>query len=97
MEDHGWHLFPIIIKPSSPVPQNEFINLLAKMGIGTSVHYKPLHRMSYYKNTYDLKHIDFPNTEKIWNGIVSLPIYPDLKYDELNFICQTTTVLMLKK
>ena len=58
-------------------------------GIGTSVHYKPLHRMTYYMETYNLNPGDFPQTEKIWKGTVSLPIYPDLKEDELQYICKT--------
>jgi dTDP-4-amino-4,6-dideoxygalactose transaminase len=88
LEDHSWHLFPIIIKPGAPVTRNDFILQMAKAGIGTSVHYKPLHRMTYYKETYKLNPEDFPNTEMIWNGTVSLPIYPGLTDAELNFICQ---------
>lgn len=89
IEHHSWHLFPIIVRPESKVSRNEFIKLMADEGIGTSVHYKPLHRMSYYKETYRLNPEDFPNTERIWNGTVSLPIYPELKNIELKFICQT--------
>lgn len=89
LEDHSWHLFPIIIRPESAVSRNEFIQIMAKEGIGTSVHYKPLHHMSYYKEFYMLNPDDFPNTEKIWKGTVSLPIYPELKEEELKFICET--------
>jgi dTDP-4-amino-4,6-dideoxygalactose transaminase len=88
MEHHAWHLFPIIIKPEAKITRNEFIQKMASEGIGTSVHYKPLHRMQYYKNYYKLRPKSFPNTEKIWNGTVSLPIYPGLKNYELKFICQ---------
>jgi dTDP-4-amino-4,6-dideoxygalactose transaminase len=97
MENHSWHLFPITIRPEAPVSRNEFIKLLAKEGIGTSVHYKPLHRMTYYKETYHLNPEDFPNTERIWNGTVSLPIYPDLKDDELKYICQTIKRILNQK
>jgi dTDP-4-amino-4,6-dideoxygalactose transaminase len=89
MENHSWHLFPIIIRPEATISRNEFIQRMAKEGVGTSVHYKPLHRMTYYKETYNLNPEDFPNTEKIWNGTVSLPVYPDLKEKELKYICQT--------
>lgn len=89
LENHAWHLFPIIIKPEAPVTRDEFIQLMDKEEISTSVHYKPLHRMSYYKEKYNLNPEDFPNTEKIWSGTVSLPVYPDLKDEELKFICQT--------
>lgn len=88
-EDHAWHLFPVIIKPEAPVSRNGFMELMAKKGIGTSVHYKPLHRMKYYKEAYNLNDSDFPNTERIWQGTVSLPIYPGLNRQELEYICQT--------
>jgi dTDP-4-amino-4,6-dideoxygalactose transaminase len=89
LENHSWHLFPIIIKPESHILRDDFINIMAKFGIGTSVHYKPLHHMTYYKEKYNLIPDEFPNTERIWNGTVSLPIYPDLSDDELNYICKT--------
>lgn len=94
MENHAWHLFPVVIKPDAPVKRNEFIKIMNNNGIGTSVHYKPLHRMSYYKKTYKLDPEDFPNTEMIWNGTVSLPIYPGLKTTELHYICQTIKTIL---
>jgi dTDP-4-amino-4,6-dideoxygalactose transaminase len=95
LEDHSWHLFPIIIKPEAPISRNVFMELMAKKGIGTSVHYKPLHRMMYYKETYDLNCKDFPNTERIWKGTVSLPIYPGLIHSELLYICQTIREILM--
>ncbi|TAJ12118.1 DegT/DnrJ/EryC1/StrS family aminotransferase [Marinilabiliaceae bacterium JC017] len=89
IEHHAWHLFPIKIKPGSPVDRNSFIELMSEKGIGTSVHYKPLHRMTYYKETFNLNSNDFPNAERIWKGTVSLPIYPSLSDVELKYICQT--------
>jgi dTDP-4-amino-4,6-dideoxygalactose transaminase len=69
---------------------------MEQAGIGTSVHYKPLHRMTYYKETYNLNPDDFPNTERIWNGTVSLPIFPDLTNRELKYICQTIKRILTK-
>jgi dTDP-4-amino-4,6-dideoxygalactose transaminase len=86
-ENHSWHLFPVIVRPESKVSRNEFIKILGEEGIGTSVHYKPLHQMTYYKETYSLNPNDFPNTERIWNGTVSLPVYPELDGSKLKFIC----------
>ncbi|MCK5136208.1 MAG: DegT/DnrJ/EryC1/StrS family aminotransferase [Bacteroidales bacterium] len=96
LEHHSWHLFPIIILPESKVSRNEFIDQMTDKGIGTSVHYKPLHRMSYYRDTYNLDPDDFPNTEKIWKGLVSLPIYPDLKDTELKYICESIRLILTK-
>jgi dTDP-4-amino-4,6-dideoxygalactose transaminase len=89
MEDHAWHLFSIVLNERSRVTRNRFIGLMAGKGIGTSVHYKPLHRMTYYKDRYELRPEDFPNAERIWKGCVSLPIYPTLGDEELGYICDS--------
>ncbi|MBI9063361.1 MAG: DegT/DnrJ/EryC1/StrS family aminotransferase [Marinilabiliaceae bacterium] len=94
IDHHAWHLFPIIIKPEAPVCRNDFIELMSKNGIGTSVHYKPLHHMTYYKETYNLNSEEFPNAERIWKGTVSLPIYPNLLDSEVKYICQTIRKLL---
>jgi len=88
-EDHAWHIFPIVLNDQTKVVRNEFIEKMSEAGIGTSVHYKPLHQMSYYKTRYSLKSEDYPNTEKTWKGNVSLPLFPYMKEDELNYVCKT--------
>lgn len=87
--EHACHLYPVLLTDTAPVSRDSVITDLASMGIGTSVHYKPLHRMTYYQKTYDLHPENFPNTEKIWQGTISLPVYPGLSNDELNYICQS--------
>jgi len=87
-EDHAWHLFWIVLGAACPVGRNRFIEQLNAAGIGTSVHYKPLHRMSYYRDRYGLKPADYPTAERHWQGVISLPIYPSLTDDELGYICE---------
>lgn len=87
MDDHAWHLFWIVLNNRSPISRDTFIEKMGAAGIGTSVHYKPLHRMTYYRERYGLRPEDFPNAERHWRGAVSLPIYPSLKDEELNYIC----------
>lgn len=94
MGDHAWHLFHIVLKDDAPVPRNRFIELLAGRGIGTSVHYKPLHRMTYYRERYKLRPENFPNAERIWRGCVSLPIYPSLSNEDLDYVCSTISNIL---
>jgi len=94
MADNAWHLFHIILKDNAPVSRNRFIELMAEKGIGTSVHYKPLHRMTYYREQYGLRPEDYPNAERIWKGCVSLPIYPSLSDEDLEYICSTITTIL---
>jgi len=95
MEDHAWHLFPIVLKEEASIDRNAFIRAMADKGIGTSVHFKPLHRMSYYREEYGLAAESFPNAEKLWRGIVSLPIYPALTEEELDYVCSAVKSIVL--
>lgn len=87
-EDHSWHLFWIVLNEESRISRNAFIEKINASGIGTSVHYKPLHRMTYYRERYCLGPDAFPSAERHWQGAVSLPIYPSLTDDELAYICR---------
>lgn len=93
-EDHAWHLYPIVLKEDSPIDRNTFIKKMNEAGIGTSVHYKPLHRMTYYRERYQLNPGDFPNTEKLWKGTVTLPVYPGLTQEDMAYILETVRGLV---
>lgn len=70
------------------------IQKLSKAGIETSVHYKPLHMMSYFKDKYGFKDEDFPNAYHNYLQTISLPIYPDLKKSEVKYICEKLNSLL---
>lgn len=85
-EDHSWHLFPVILNEQARVDRNRIIEVFSQHGIGTSVHYKPIHRMSYYRDRYQLVPEGFPVSERMWKGCFSLPIYASLREEELKRI-----------
>lgn len=93
-ENHSWHLFPIVMNESSRIERNKLIELLAERGIGTSVHYKPLHRMQYYRTKYNLHEDDFPVSEKIWKGTVTLPLYSDMTIEQAKYVCHVLKELI---
>jgi dTDP-4-amino-4,6-dideoxygalactose transaminase len=93
LQDHSWHLFWIVLNEKCPLERNAFIDRMNEAGIGTSVHYKPLHRMTYYKEAYGLKSENYPNAERHWRGVVTLPVYPGLSDGDLAYICETVKKL----
>jgi len=83
----SWHLFPILInKEYLRINRNQFIKELAKWNIGTSVHFIPIHLQPFYQKKYGYKKGDFPVTEYIYERIVSLPFYPKMKKEDLNYL-----------
>ncbi|HEC97486.1 MAG TPA: DegT/DnrJ/EryC1/StrS family aminotransferase [Nitrospirae bacterium] len=76
---HSWHLYVIRLNLEGlSVSRNRFIEELKTMGIGTSVHFIPLHIHPYYRDLYDYKPGDFPVAYETYNRIISLPIYPKM-------------------
>jgi dTDP-4-amino-4,6-dideoxygalactose transaminase len=85
--EHSWHLFLLRLRPAElRIGRNEFMEELKKLGIGTSVHFIPLHLHPYYAQTYGYKPGDFPNAEDAYSRCLSLPLYPTLSDDEVERI-----------
>jgi len=75
-DDHAWHLFVIrLVNETLSIERNRFIEELKDMGIGTSVHFIPLHLHPYYRETYGYMPHDFPVALDCYERSVSLPIY----------------------
>lgn len=76
---HAWHLFVIRLdRDRSPVSRDLLAEQLRTRGIGTSVHYIPLHRMPYWRDRYPDAAEHLPNTDARYEEILSVPLYPDL-------------------
>lgn len=97
IKGHAWHLFVIQIKPDKlKISRNKLIEKINKYGIGLAVHYKPIHKLSYYKKNYQLSSHNFPNADRYFNTIISLPIYPSLTDIELDYITKIIKELFNK-
>jgi dTDP-4-amino-4,6-dideoxygalactose transaminase len=80
---HAWHLYVVQVNPSAlRIDRDRVIQELKRRGIGTSVHYIPLHLHPLYQNYLGYKNGQFPNAEKHFERAISLPIYPDMTHEE---------------
>jgi len=77
----SWHLFVVKIPK-----RDQAIIILKELGIGSSVHFIPIHRHSYYVNTYELSESDYSVADKVFDQSLSLPIYPGLTMDQVENI-----------
>lgn len=76
---HAWHLFSIRLETARlRIDRAQFIEHMREAGIGTSVHFIPLHLMKYWRERYDLRPEHFPVATAAYERIVSLPIYPGM-------------------
>ena len=61
--------------------RNELSVYLQERGIATGVHYRPIHTYRCYGNRPVL-----PNAEKVFDEILSLPMYPDLEDTQVEYV-----------
>jgi perosamine synthetase len=83
---HVFHLYVIRIKKEAGITRNKLFQKMTDDGIGLSVHYTPLHLLSFYKRFLDNKSKAFPVAERIYKEILSLPLYPTLTRRNIDFI-----------
>lgn len=79
---HAYHLFSIWVKN-----RDQLIDYVDEKGIGVAVHYRPAHLMSYYVKKYGYKKGDFPIAEYIGDSTLSLPLYPTLSVESVEYVC----------
>ena len=82
--EHAWHLFPVRVRAERlRIGRDEVIQELTAAGIGTSVHFIPLHEHSYYRDVLGVRAAEVPVADREWQRIVSLPLYPALTDDDV--------------
>lgn len=85
------HLFIVHVEPDAPIGRNGLIEHLATQGVGTSVHYRPLHSMTHWKESALLDPRGYPGADRWFEGCVSLPLFPGMTTAELDYVCDGIT------
>ncbi len=79
----SWHLY--VIKVDN---RDDVIEKLKENGVGCSVHFIPVHKHPYYKEKYGYKNEIYPVANKVFEKSLSLPIFPDMHDEEINYVIQ---------
>lgn len=92
---HAWHLYAVRLRLERiTIDRSAVIEALKGAGIGTSVHWIPLHMHPYYHKTYGYAPADLPVAARLAQEMVSLPIYPDLRDDEIAYVAEKLTDIL---
>ena len=94
---HAWHLYVIRLNDDAPVSRDDFINEMAAAGIGTSVHFIPLHLHPYWRDTYRLRPEDFPNATRAFQHVVSLPLYTRMTDADQDRVIRATRSILNRR
>lgn len=82
------HLYPLRIKGADESQRNEIIKEISKQNVAVNVHFVPLPMLTVFKERgYNIS--DFPNAYKMYANEISLPIYPQLTDEDIDYVLNT--------
>ncbi|MGL5541521.1 MAG: UDP-4-amino-4,6-dideoxy-N-acetyl-beta-L-altrosamine transaminase [Erysipelotrichaceae bacterium] len=83
----SYHLYPVLVENKEV--RLDFFNYLRSKGLMVQVHYIPVHLQPYYQEHFGFKAGDFPIAEQYYEREVSIPMYPTLSDEDLDYIVKT--------
>jgi dTDP-4-amino-4,6-dideoxygalactose transaminase len=94
-DTHAHHLYVIQLKLEElRISRDRFIELVTAAGIGTSVHFIPLHIQPYWRERYNLNRDDFPRALDIFSRCVSLPLYQGMEAASVERVIDVVTSVL---
>jgi dTDP-4-amino-4,6-dideoxygalactose transaminase len=81
--DPMYHLYAIEVREEFECDRTEFVNAMHAENIGVQVHYVPLHYHPFFQEEFDYEPGMFPETERVYDGLASLPLHPEMSDDDL--------------
>jgi len=82
----GHHLFTIWVNPEK---RDQILWALQQQGVGVAVNYSVCHLYSLFRRQFGYKEGDFPKAELIGSSTITLPLYPSLRDDEVEYVAET--------
>ena len=74
-DKHSWHLYVLRLQEHVAISRDDVIQKLSDLGIGTSVHYVPLHRQPYWRDRYGVMPEQFPEADNAYQRMFSIPLF----------------------
>jgi dTDP-4-amino-4,6-dideoxygalactose transaminase len=90
---HAWHLYAVRVLPGYGRTRDELIDLLRERGIGTSVHFIPLHRLSWFERTVGRPPLGCPGADLLHDQQVSLPLFQTLSPEAVRTVTRAVAEL----
>jgi len=84
----AWHLYPIRLKDKFIKKKVELFSNLRKRGLWVQVHYIPVHLQPYYQQIGYKKGL-YPNAEDFYKREISIPLYPTMSDDDVEYVVKS--------
>jgi perosamine synthetase len=91
---HVYQMYTVKLKS---IDRTAFLAELRQRGIGATVHFDPpVHTQPYYAETLGFGKLHLPFTEKVCASIVTLPMYPSMTNDDVDYVAQAANAAAQK-
>lgn len=79
---HGWHLYVVAVDfDRLGTTRRQFMQALREHGIGSQVHYVPVHRQPYFRQRYG--DVSLPGADTYYAKCLSIPMFPSMSDDDV--------------
>nr|WP_321496408.1 UDP-4-amino-4,6-dideoxy-N-acetyl-beta-L-altrosamine transaminase [uncultured Methanolobus sp.] len=89
---HGWHIYTILL--DEKINRDLFFKSMRKNNIGVNLHYIPVYRHSYYTENFSFDKADYPVTEDVFKRIITLPIFPSMTHENIEYVASTVSKIV---
>jgi perosamine synthetase len=91
---HAWHLYVVRVGHGYRLTRDHLVSALAERGVGTSVHFIPVHHFPYFRQLLGAPSL--PVADRVFRGLISLPLHPQLSDADVDHVCGLIADLALK-
>ena len=89
----AWHLYIVLIDfEKIKMSRGRLIHELEDLGVGSQVHYIPVHTQPYYKNLYG--ELELPGADSYYQKCLSLPIHANMTEEDVVYIVDSIKVVI---
>lgn len=94
---HAWHLFIVRLDiDRARIGRDDFMEALKRLNIGTGLHFRAVHLQKFYRDNMGFERGKLPATE--WNSdrICSLPLFPDMRAEDIDDVIEAIKEVLAK-
>lgn len=91
--DPMYHLYAIEVREEFGCDREEFVNAMHAENVGVQVHYVPLHYHPFFQEQFGYERGMFPETERVYEGLVSLPLHPEMENRDVENVIRAVSRL----
>lgn len=87
---HAYHLYSILLNNDKiRISRDEMLDKMTRRKIGVGVHYLSIPEHPYYKRTFGWEVNDYPNAASFGQNSISIPLFPKLTDEQINYIIRS--------